>query len=735
MAIDAEGHYITISEPGHILVPDTELDGYNVTTEVFQSLVMNCQMPVKYWNVSWLHNGIHLSNNEDIIITSNNSIVIFTVSLNDTGIWDCIAHSSNGSVFVLTSYFLNVTDRQDNADCDNETNLILIDVDPVIVHPGDQVLVTCITNHDDDEISQIYLLLNNQIIWFWQWNIGNTVRYLINDVELQHAGSYMCQVMLNSGYVTNSSIHNLIVINSSFPVINDVYLPYMSQFVVIVCVTDNYYSTDGQITWFKNGRHLGTRHSNNTLELTSDDNIFGVYQCFSGDIMLNLTRVLVKDLSNPVGDISVDVIFRNLDIVSMNVSWTPPIQRGGNPSLVYNIVIFYLDLDYFSYNTLKNIIHSDGTNYHHFKFSRPDFRLYKYYISIDIIRGGVGGLSSIEYCVDSMIPYFLQDIQPLFEMDKDGNVTITWYSPSPRPSEHSIDYVTFNLTCLYEDIIESHQSYIEHFNAAEYTYTTDVLPEGTVCLFTGKYKTPIDRCSGNQIRKIITPATFQVPVVSEDQDSLNLSLNMSHVTNDVVLYWQIQESFFCKLIREISSVLLKFSGICLNNNNEVHTFNRNITVVDVRDGILVAFTNMSMINSFVCTFVFAIDEMPFNSTPVQVVISESLDTNIVEEFKITAQQVECSPISASSITLKATPSNSTIHHINKSPTESYIPTIPTTPSNSTIHHINKSPTESYIPTIPTTPSNSTIHHINKSPTESYIPTIPSKFHLNCTPNS
>jgi hypothetical protein len=54
-------------------------------------------------------------------------------------------------------------------------------------------------------------------------------------------------------------------------------------------------------------------------------------------------------------------------------------------------------------------------------------------------------------------------------------------------------------------------------------------------------------------------------------DSLNLSLNMSHVTNDVVLYWQIQESFFCKLIREISSVLLKFSGICLNNNNEVHT--------------------------------------------------------------------------------------------------------------------------------------------------------------------
>jgi hypothetical protein len=102
----------------------------------------------------------------------------------------------------------------DNADCDNETNLILIDVDPVIVHPGDQVLVTCITNHDDDEISQIYLLLNNQIIWFWQWNIGNTVRYLINDVELQHAGSYMCQVMLNSGYVTNSSIHNLIVINS-----------------------------------------------------------------------------------------------------------------------------------------------------------------------------------------------------------------------------------------------------------------------------------------------------------------------------------------------------------------------------------------------------------------------------------------------------------------------------------------------------------------------------------------
>jgi hypothetical protein len=98
----------------------------------------------------------------------------------------------------------------------------------------------------------------------------------------------------------------------AFPVINDVYLPYMSQFVVIVCVTDNYYSTDGQITWFKNGRHLGTRHSNNTLELTSDDNIFGVYQCFSGDIMLNLTRVLVKGNLTSAAYCSINSVIRSL---------------------------------------------------------------------------------------------------------------------------------------------------------------------------------------------------------------------------------------------------------------------------------------------------------------------------------------------------------------------------------------------------------------------------------------
>lgn len=104
------------------------------------------------------------------------------------------------------------------------------------------------------------------------------------------------------------------------------------------------------------------------------------------------------ELSNPLGNLTVQSNIVQGQTVSLLISWTPPIQRGGTNSLVYNIDVYYI---HFIYKISSIINYSEGSN--SITYSMAGKEPHTYYVDVEVSRSVVGKSVS-DVCVDTVLP-------------------------------------------------------------------------------------------------------------------------------------------------------------------------------------------------------------------------------------------------------------------------------------------------------------------------------------------
>ena len=92
-------------------------------------------------------------------------------------------------------------------------------------------------------------------------------------------------------------------------------------------------------------------------------------------------------------------------VISLNISWSPPVQRGGINGLVYTITISRFNVLFGYPVPVKIIEHNDGTNYRQTTMTLQSVSdlTENYYISIDI-SSDARGLQPSPACFDPKVP-------------------------------------------------------------------------------------------------------------------------------------------------------------------------------------------------------------------------------------------------------------------------------------------------------------------------------------------
>ena len=108
-------------------------------------------------------------------------------------------------------------------------------------------------------------------------------------------------------------------------------------------------------------------------------------------------------LANPVGDITITPKVQNGITQELHVSWTPPVQRGGVNSLVYNLNLYYTNLFGESELLIPTIQIRDGSSFATVQLEdRLQFRVYL--IEVLIYKVRLSGRKAAHECIDTKIP-------------------------------------------------------------------------------------------------------------------------------------------------------------------------------------------------------------------------------------------------------------------------------------------------------------------------------------------
>lgn len=120
--------------------------------------------------------------------------------------------------------------------------------------------------------------------------------------------------------------------------------------------------------------------------------------CIIDALFISIYSVCIG-LSNPIGDLTITPMVAGIHTTSLNISWTPPILRGGMPSLVYSIDVYYLvsifEERHYPYR------HTGGSNSYIFDITNKQPRVYYVNVMIDRLESG---LHAKQVCIDTALP-------------------------------------------------------------------------------------------------------------------------------------------------------------------------------------------------------------------------------------------------------------------------------------------------------------------------------------------
>uniref|UniRef100_A0A1X7TPE9 Ig-like domain-containing protein n=2 Tax=Amphimedon queenslandica TaxID=400682 RepID=A0A1X7TPE9_AMPQE len=502
--------------------------------------------------------------------------------------------------------------------------LTAIKANRTVLKPGEALHLDCITTQQEFE----------EIIWLHRKEgdsgnnftvIGTTedTTFIIDNVTYEDSGLYMCQVILGERGNLSASACIEVIIGDSPVILNhnksqDVYLdrydPLISdsESVLDLHCSPRGYPTPA-ITWYRNGQALGNSSRSITI-CSGTQGSFAVYQCiavneFGRDSVL--IRVLVRGLANPVGDITITPKVQDEITQELYVSWTPPVQRGGVSSLVYNVNVYYADPIFGDEQlSTKNIM--DGSSSATIRLQLRDaleFRVYQ--IEVLVYRVRLTGRKAAYECIDTKIPYYLQDTPPLTFDCETGNMSVLWEPHNPSSFKNFGD-VSLKASCLYKGM--NHMSKFEELELMEPNYRNDsfmsFLQPGTVCQFYGNYRTPDSDCQGdsplNYYREVpIRHCEVKIDTIPEDE-GLHLKI-FQNISNDTVtLHWRAEKEIVCNEtpFSESTHVPLEISGEC-RYKDEVKSHMATVNITNKLEGI-VSFILPS--HDYICSFTAIINE-------------------------------------------------------------------------------------------------------------------------------
>lgn len=121
--------------------------------------------------------------------------------------------------------------------------------------------------------------------------------------------------------------------------------------------------------------------------------------------MINAHILSLVGLANPVGNITITPKVQNRITQELYVSWTPPAQRGGVNSLVYNVNVYYSDIVFGPVPLVPTIWIRDGSSSATCTIpvnDRLEFRVYA--IKVLVYRVRLTGKEAAYECIDTKIP-------------------------------------------------------------------------------------------------------------------------------------------------------------------------------------------------------------------------------------------------------------------------------------------------------------------------------------------